>query len=49
LKALQNVKVMAEKIAQFIESYQIDPKNVHCIGHSLGAQVIFNKTKNDYK
>ncbi len=38
-QAVANVKPVASDIASFIRDQNIDPMNVHCIGHSLGAHV----------
>ena len=34
--AVKNVRIAGEKTASFIVSNLINPKKVHCIGHSLG-------------
>ena len=39
LKAVDNAKNVGRQVGQFIQSANIDPMNVHCIGHSLGAHV----------
>ena len=36
-QAANNTKVVGEKIALFLVSAKIQPKSVHCLGHSLGA------------
>jgi len=38
-KASQNTRVVGDMLAQLIQYFDIDPKNTHCIGHSLGAHV----------
>jgi pancreatic triacylglycerol lipase len=35
--AAANAKTTGEKLAVFIKDINLDPLNVHCIGHSLGA------------
>ncbi|RNA11919.1 pancreatic triacylglycerol lipase, partial [Brachionus plicatilis] len=37
LAAKDNTRIVGHKISQFLRNNQIDPKKVHCIGHSLGA------------
>ena len=36
--AASNVKICGSKIASFIVNNQLNPKLIHCIGHSLGIQ-----------
>ncbi len=36
-QAAVNTRLVGEKIAQFLIDANIDPKMVHCMGHSLGA------------
>ncbi len=35
-KAVNNVRTVGSQIAQFIRFVGINPRTVHCIGHSLG-------------
>jgi hypothetical protein len=35
-KAVDNVRIVGLQIGQFIRFVGINPKNVYCIGHSLG-------------
>lgn len=44
LSATENTKIVGKKIAQFIRNNEIDPKKIHCIGHSLG-RIIFQKIR----
>lgn len=37
LDAVDNTRVVGLKTAEFILANNLNPKNVHCIGHSLGA------------
>jgi pancreatic triacylglycerol lipase len=37
LTAVFNMRITAQRLADFIKNSGIDPLNVHCIGHSLGA------------
>ncbi len=36
-KAAENTKIVGKKTADLLADLKIDPLNVHCIGHSLGA------------
>jgi len=36
-EAQKNLKAMAKIIANFISQNRVNPKTVHCVGHSLGA------------
>ena len=38
LKAVQNARVTAQAVAEFILQTKLDPSTIHCVGHSLGAQ-----------
>jgi uncharacterized protein (UPF0276 family) len=35
--AANNAKEVGRQLGKFIQTSNIDPKLVHCIGHSLGA------------
>ena len=37
MQAANNAKEVGRQVGKFIQTSNIDPKLVHCIGHSLGA------------
>lgn len=39
--AAHNTKIVANQLANFIISSNLNASNVYCIGHSLGAHVIY--------
>ena len=44
--AARNTRIVGKSIADYIKSNNIDPKTVHCIGHSLGAHCCGFAAKN---
>jgi pimeloyl-ACP methyl ester carboxylesterase len=38
-EAVKNVQNCAKDGIKFLQITQLNPKNIHCIGHSLGAHV----------
>ena len=41
LTAVENVKTCGSKIASFIIKNRLNPRLIHCIGHSLGTKKQF--------
>jgi hypothetical protein len=41
LNAVDNVRILGFKIGNYIIKNAIDPRKIHCIGHSLGIICFF--------